>query len=125
MGYKCLVTGSPSEQPRLIASPPEVFALITRPMSEDCTLQQWHLETVVAFDAEDGGAYVVGGLNRKGKLVRLDEVIGTDKFAFTIAGIWEQHEGGKEAALEWAGRHIKTLYEDALPFERDDPRGYP
>jgi len=132
MGYKRLVADTPSDQshppherpPRLIASPPNVFALITRPLSEDSTIQQWHVETVVAFDAEDGGAYVVGGLNRDGKLVRLDEVIGRDDHAFTIAGVWEQDKGGKEAAVEWAERHVKALYEDAMPFHPDDPRPY-
>ena len=131
MGYKRLVPEIPSDQspqqsepPRLIASPPNVFALITRPFSEDSTHQQWYLETVVAFDAHDGGAYVVGGLNRTGKLVRLDEVIGADEHAFKIAGVWEQDAGGKEAAVEWAERHIKVLYEDAMPFEPDDPRRY-
>ncbi len=115
----------PYEQPRLIASPPNVFALITRPFSDDRAIQQWYVETVVAFDAEDGGAYVVGGLNRKGKLVRLDKVIGDDENAFTVAGVWEQDKGGKEAAVEWAERHVKARYQDAMPFEPDDPRGHP
>jgi hypothetical protein len=89
-------------------------------LSEDRTLQQWYMETVAAFDSDDGGAYVVGGLNRSGTLVRLDEI--AKKNGFTLAGIWEQDEGGKEAAREWAARHIKALYDDALPLEPNDPR---
>lgn len=113
---------APDRPSRLLPAPPHVYALITRPMSDDSHLQQWILETVAAFDADDGAAYVVGGLNRTGKLVRLDEVIGQGEFAFEIAGVWEQDKGGKGAAMEWAERHIKALYEDALGFEIDDPR---
>jgi hypothetical protein len=104
----------------LIPAPPDTFALFTRPISDDSTIQYWVLETVVAFDNEDGGAYIVGGLNRAGVVARLDDVLARNDF--TLAGVWEQDKGGKEAAMEWAERHIKTLYEDALPFERDDPR---
>jgi hypothetical protein len=104
----------------LIPAPPDTFALMTRPISDDSTVQQWVLETVVAFDAEDGGAYIVGGLNRSGSLVRLDAT--ATREGFVVAGVWEQRTGGKEAAREWAGRHIKSLYEDAMPFDPLDPR---
>jgi hypothetical protein len=104
----------------LIAAPPDTFALITRGISEDRPTQEWVLETVVAFDADDGGAYVVGGLNRSGVPVRLDDVAASN--GFTLAGIWEQDKGGKDAARKWAKRHIKLLYEDAIPLDPDDPR---
>jgi len=104
----------------LIPAPPDTFALFTRPISEDSVLQQWFLETVVAFDSEDGSAYLVGGMNRSGELKPLIETI--EKNGFTLAAVWEQDRGGKEAAREWAGRHIKAMYEDAMPFELDDPR---
>ncbi len=80
----------------------------------------WVVETVVAFDTEDGGAYIVGGRNRSGVLVRLDETVTEN--GFTLACVWEQDAGGKDAAREWAKRHIKLLYEDAIPLEVDDPR---
>lgn len=123
--YKSAMPASDPRPARFIAAPPDTFALITRPEHDDTTMQQWFMETVVAFDAEDGGAYVVGGLNRTGNLKRLDEVIGSGEFAFAIAAVWEQYSGGREAAREWAGRHIKALYEDALPMEPDDPRRQP
>jgi hypothetical protein len=112
----------------LVPAPPNTFALITRPMSPDTTLQQWFVETVVAFDSEDRGAYVVGGLNRQpgGRLVRLDEIAKQDpddeQFEFKLACVWEQHEGGIEAAREWAGRHIEAVHQDAMPYDSSDPR---
>jgi hypothetical protein len=104
----------------LIAAPPDTFALFLRSEHPDLTLQQWNVETVVAFDAADGGAYIVGGKNMTGTLVRLDEVL--REGGFKLAAMWEQQAGGKDAAKEWAGRHIKLLYEDALPFDPNDPR---
>jgi hypothetical protein len=114
--------GPDDRPPRILPAPPDVYALITRPMSDDSVIQQWYLMTVVGFDAQDGEAYVVGGINRTGRLDRISDVLGNDRFAFKLAGMWEQDKGGKEAATEWAGRHIKAVYEDALPFEIDDPR---
>lgn len=107
----------------LIAAPPDTFALFTKPMGDDTPLQMWQLETVVAFDSADGGAYIIGGLNRTGKIVRLDETIA--EYNFKLAGVWEQQTGGREAALEWASGHIKLIYEDAMPFDPDDPRRSP
>lgn len=104
----------------LIGAPPDTFALLTRPIGDDTTMQQWVLETVVAFDADDGGAYIVGGRNRSGLLVRLDQIVEHD--GFILAALWEQDTGGKEAAQEWAATHIKLVYEDAIPFHPDDPR---
>jgi hypothetical protein len=116
--------GPDDRPPRLLPAPPDVYALITRPMSNDSVIQQWFVMSVVGFDAQDGEAYVIGGLNRTGKLGRITDVVkdGDERFAFKLAGMWEQDKGGKEAATEWAGRHIKTVYEDAMPFEIDDPR---
>jgi hypothetical protein len=104
----------------LIRAAPNTFALITQTISEDHITQDWYLQAVVACVSEDAGAYIVGGVNKSGVLKRLD-MVAADR-EFTIAGVWEQDHGGKDAAKEWATRHIETLYEDALPFERDDPR---
>jgi hypothetical protein len=46
-----------------------------------------------------------------------------ERESFTLAAVWEQIESGRDAAIEWAGRHIKLLYEDAIPVDLDDPRG--
>jgi hypothetical protein len=69
----------------LIPAPPESFALLTRPVSDASTVQQWVLETVVAFDAEDGAAYVIGRRNRFGVLIRIDEITASEHF--TLAAI--------------------------------------
>lgn len=85
-------------------------------------MHDWCLETVVAFDAEDGGAYIVGGLNRSGALVRLDAVAAKNGFDFKI---WEEGVRSKVEAREWAERHVKAVYEGALRFGLDDPRWTP
>jgi hypothetical protein len=114
--------GPDHRPPRLLPAPPNVYALITRPWSDDSAAQQWYLMTVVGFEAHDGEAYVVGGMNRTGKLDRISDVLGNDEFAFKLAGMWEQDKGGKEAATEWARKHIEAVHEDAMPFEIGDPR---
>jgi len=103
----------------LIPAPPDTFALIARDEHSDMILQGWVIETVVAFDADDGGAYVVGGKNMSGRLVRLDVL--SERNGFKLAALREQTSGGRDAAHDWAGRHIKVRYESAFP-ELDDPR---
>lgn len=103
----------------LVPAAPDTYALMVRPLSDDATITQWFIETVVAFDADDGGAYIVGGLNKTGKLVRLDETAAEYGFDFKI---WEQDSGSREEAREWASRHVKAVYEDARPLGPDDPR---
>jgi hypothetical protein len=99
----------------LIAAPPDTYALLVRPLAEDHTKLQWQLETVVAFDAEDGGAFVVGGLNTTGRLVRLDAVAGE---CFEVRLFEAQ---SRDDARAWAADHVKLL-EQAWPLDREDPR---
>ena len=80
------------------------------------------MESVVAFDAEGGVAYVVVGLAAAGALVRLIDVAAKNGFEVQI---WQQVPGSKDEAYEWARRHVKVVYEDAAPLDLNDPRPSP
>lgn len=105
----------------LIPAPPDTFALMVRSLADDTNLHEWFVESVVAFDAEDGGAYIVGGLNRGGALVRLDDVATESGFEVKI---WQQVPGSKDEAYEWARGHVKVVYDNAAPLDLNDPRWF-
>ena len=72
------------------------------------------LESVVAFDSDDGGAFVVGGLNRSGVIARLDEL--AERNDFTLAGSGSRMRAAEKQPGSGPERHVNAVYGDAMPF---------
>ena len=106
-------------KPPILPAPPNIFLLFTRNADDDSARQDWDLEQVVGFDARDGRAYIVGGMNSTGALVRADDVL--EKHRFRIVRMWQEPDG-EVAARKRAEYLVETLFNDALPYNPDDPR---